>query len=98
MAWNTSALNSYDKYMFFVGIVGKTFLILQIYTIIRNQSSENVSFLSYLIYFLTSLSWLIFAVMNQNLVITVSSFVGIICSLTAMNTVVMYKQDKSDIF
>ena len=98
MAWKRwTSLNGYDKYMLFVGLAGKTFLVLQIAAMIVNHSSKNVSFTSYLVYFLTSLSWLIFGIMYQDTIITVSSFVGIIGALVAMNTVIIYKEDKSDI-
>lgn len=98
MEWPTwSTMSAYDRYMLFIALVGKTFLILQVATVMINGSSENVSFTSYLVYFLTSLSWLVFGLLEKSTVITVSSFFGIIAALVAMNTVIIYKTDKSDI-
>ena len=98
MAWKRwGELSGYDKYMLVIGLVGKTFLVLQIATMILNESSENVSLTSYMVYFLTSLSWLVFGLLYQDIIVSVSSYIGIVGALFAMNTVVILKQNKSDI-
>jgi uncharacterized protein with PQ loop repeat len=93
--WNT--MTGYDKYMLFVGLVGQLFLVLQIATMIKNKSSENVSFSSYLILSITTLSWLVFALLNKDTIITVSSMFALVGSLTALNIVVIYKKSKSNL-
>lgn len=88
--WNTT-LSMYDKYMLFVALAGKAFLVLQIATVVNNQSSTNVSFASYVVFLLSSLSWLVFGVLNRSTVVTASAFVGIIGSLVALNVVAFYR-------
>jgi|EP01047_Picozoa_sp_COSAG01_P008377 uncharacterized protein with PQ loop repeat len=98
MDWaHWSDLPGYDRYMLFVGVLGKAFVFIQIITILLNQSSENVSFSAYLVYFLTSLSWLFFGILTKNTVVTASGYVGIVAALVAMNIVIIYKENKSDI-
>ena len=96
--WKTfNMMNQYDKYMFFVSIFSKAFLVAQITTILINKSSEDASFLSYVLYVLGSISWLIFGFMYKNTIITLSAFLGIIGGLIAMDLVIIYKKDKTNI-
>ena len=95
-SWND--MNAFDKYMLFIALFGKTFLVIQIIKIILDESSENVSFTAYLLYFITSLSWAVFGLYYRETIVTLSSYVGMVGGLVAMNVVVAYKKDKSDIF
>ena len=97
--WKTAIdFHSYDQYMLFIAIAGKAFLFTQIAKIIQNENSENVSFFSYLIYFITSFSWLLFGLLHKETIVTVSSSIGIFGGLMAMVTILYYKDDKTDIF
>ena len=96
--WKTwGMMSSYDKYMLFVSVFSKTFLILQILAMIKNMSSEDVSFTSYILYFVASVSWLVFGMIYKQTIITLSAFLGIIGGLIAMDLVIIYKNDKSNI-
>lgn len=96
MGWATwPYLTNYDRYMLFIGIFGKTFLALQIAAMIKNKSSENVSFFSYIVYFVVSLSWLYFGIAHKDTVVVVSSLTAIVFALVAMNIVAVYRDSKS---
>ena len=98
-AWKTwNNMNSFDKYMLFIALFGKTFLILQIIKIIADDSSENVSFTAYVLYFITSLSWVIFGLYYRETIVTFSSLLGTVGGLVAMNVIIAYKQDKTNLF
>ena len=97
--WKTlDKMNGFDKYMLFIALFGKIFLVLQIIKIIVDDSSENVSFTAYVFYFITSLSWVIFGLYYRETIVTFSSMVGMVGGLAAMNVVMAYKQNKSDLF
>ena len=91
-------MNGLDKYMLFVAIFGKAFLVLQVIKIIIDQSSENVSFMAYILYFVTSISWMMFGIYYQETIVTISSFIGTVFSLVSLMVVLLYKKDKSDVF
>lgn len=92
------SMNAFDKYMLFIAIFGKTFVIVQIVKIILDRSSENVSFTAYVLYFITSLSWFIFGIYYKETIVTFSSLVGILGGLVALNVIMSYKEDKTDVF
>jgi uncharacterized protein with PQ loop repeat len=91
-------MNSFDKYMLCVALFGRTFLILQIIKIITDGSSDNVSFTAYLVYFITSLSWLIFGIYYRQTILTLSSFIGMVGGLLSLNIIMAYKSDKNSLF
>lgn len=96
--WKTwSSWEIYDKYMLFISVFGKAFLVFQIVSIVINSSSQDASFLSYVLYLITSLSWLVFGLIQKNTIIVISSYVGLIGALIAMNFVIAYKENKNDI-
>lgn len=95
-SWTT--MNSLDRYMLFIALFGKTFLVLQIIKIIADGSSENVSFTAYLLYFITSISWVVFGIYYRETIVTMSSLLGMVGGLVAMNVVMAYKTDKKNIF
>jgi len=95
---NLGNMNPIDKYMLFMAIFGKAFLVLQIIKIIVDKSSESVSFIAYVLYFVVSISWILFGVHYQETIVTTSSFIGLVFSLVAMIVVLLYKDNKSDIF
>lgn len=95
-SWKT--MNAFDRYMLFIAIFGKTFLVVQIVKIILDGSSENVSFTAYILYFLTSLSWFIFGIYYRESIVTFSSLIGLTSGLVALNVIMAYKEDKTDLF
>lgn len=95
---NHKMMNSYDKYMICIAIVSKVFLVLQIAKIIADESSQNVSFSAYLVYFISSVSWLVFGIMYKESIVVISAYIGVLGSLVAMIIVVAYKKDKGDLF
>ena len=96
--WKTIRnMNMLDRYMVFIALFGKTFLILQISKIVREGSSDNVSFAAYLLYFITSFSWLIFGIYYKETIVATSSLFGIIGGLSAMSVIMLYKTDKLDL-
>ncbi len=96
--WKTwGAMNMYDRYMLFIAIFGKTFLVLQIIKIVADSSSENVSFTAYVLYLITSVSWVVFGIYYRETIVTVSSFLGLVFGLVAANVVVIYKEDKGEL-
>lgn len=90
-------MSGFDRAMLFIAVLGKTFLILQIIKIFLNNASTDVSFLAYVVYTLTSLAWLIFGLIYRDTVVVVSSFIGIVGGLFAMDTIVIFKEDKGNI-
>ena len=93
--WNT--MTTYDRYMLFVVLVSRVFIVIQIITIIINGSSENVSFTAYYLLLLGSVSWLFFGIFQKSLIVTVSAFLGVLGAITSLNVIVMYKPNKTDI-
>ena len=91
-------LSNYELYMTAISIFGKAFVFLQIAKMVDTGSSSSVSFSAYVVYLVTSVSWLYFGLLRRDTVITVSGFIGLVTSLIALNTVVFYREDKGDLF
>lgn len=90
-------MTSYSRTMLIVAVLSRLFLVLQISVIIGNNSSEDASFTSYLIFFIASLFWVAYGVIAKNTVLVTSSYIGTIGSLIAMTIVVMYKENKANL-
>ena len=91
-------LTALDRYTLFIAIFGKAFLVLQIIKIISDRSSDNVSFMAYLLYFVTSISWVLYGVYYEETMITTSAFLGTTLSLLALVVILLYREKKTDIW
>ena len=83
--------------MVLVSLIGKTYLLIQVAAIIKNRSSENVSFLAYVFYLISSASWTIFGIFYEDTILTVAGLLGIFAALVLLNIIYLYKEDKSDL-
>lgn len=73
---------TYEKYMFFIGIVGQLLFYFQAYKIFSTQSACSVSLVGFSISFISLTSWLIYGLILKNLVLTLSNIAGLIgCTL-----------------
>jgi uncharacterized protein with PQ loop repeat len=98
-SWKSSVdMDPFDLYMVAIAIFGKTFLLLQIVKVISGESSKNVSATSYLVYFIVSVSWLVFSMQKRETVVFISSVMGIILSLIALCVIGVYRVEGQSIW
>ena len=91
-------MNALDKYMLFIALFGKTFLIIQIVKIFMDKSADNVSYTAFLLYFVTSLSWILFGLYYRETIVLTSAIAGSVGSLVAMGVIMAFKSNRKYIF
>lgn len=74
----------YEKYMYFIGIMGQMVFYLQAYEIFSAQKAENVSLPAFLFGLLSVSSWLIYGVMIKNKPLIVANIVAVIGAIAVV--------------
>lgn len=83
-------LSVVDKLMVAGGIVGPLSTLPQIITIFSNQSANNVSLLSWLLYSLLSLIGLFYAFQHKEKILVIGYSLYLVADLTVVAGVIVY--------
>jgi uncharacterized protein with PQ loop repeat len=81
----------YDRYMILIAILGSVFVYLQAATIIQNESSENVSMPSYVVFLIVSLSWMIYGVLWMDWIVIITGLIAAIGGVLALISTISYR-------
>ena len=80
----------YEKYMFFIGVMGQMVFYLQAYEIFSAQKAENVSLPAFLFGLLSVSSWLIYGLMLKNKPLIVANVVAVIGALAVVSGILRF--------
>lgn len=81
---------TYEKYMFFIGIVGQLLFYFQAYEIFSTRSSCSVSLPGFCISFIALTSWLIYGFLIKSKVMIVANIAGLIGCVWVLIGIMMY--------
>jgi len=82
--------NIYEKYMFFIGLVGQMVFYLQAFKIFSTKSAENVSLTAFLFGLVSVSSWLIYGLILKNRVLVISNAFAVIGALSVVTGILLF--------
>jgi len=71
----------FEKYMYFIAILGAVFLYVQAYKIYDKKSADDISVLAFSLVVFVSLNWLLYGYVLNKKAIILSSILGLIGSI-----------------
>ena len=84
---------NFEKYMYFIAILGSIFLYIQAYKIYEKKSANDISILAFSIVVFVSLNWLIYGYILDKKVLIVSSILGAIGASIILYLCYIYQTD-----
>ena len=84
---------NFEKYMFFIAILGSVFLYIQAYKIYEKKSANDISIVAFSIVLFVSLNWLLYGYILDKKVIILSSILGAIGSSIVLYLTYLYQTD-----
>jgi len=82
--------NIYEKYMFFIGLVGQMVFYLQAFKIFSTKNAENVSLAAFLFGLVSVSSWLIYGLILKNRILVVSNLFAVIGALSVVIGILLF--------
>lgn len=87
-------MDLFTIFVSFIGVLMSLGYYPQAYTIWKNKSAQNVSIITFFIFSIGTLTWLIYGIKNNDIPVIVSFGLGVVGSWLVLSLSIFYKIKK----